>query len=330
MSVLTAWPPVVAPQQKPELRRVCELCGAYQYQIVGSIDRNGQPLETAICQGCGLVAHLNIPTDDELKAYYASQYRPSYHGEMAPSPRRVMRAWKNGQRIVRQLRPFLAAPCSVIEVGAGIGATVKNFELAGHRASGIDLGTQFLRYGREVLHAQVEAASLFDLPPEPRFDLVLLVHVIEHFASPLRALQAIHALLRPGGRLYLECPNLASPFATRKRLFHFAHVYNFTPWTLLALARKAGFELEHSFVDDNDSYVEVLLRRIDQGYAAFQAEDYERTLERMFRYNALTYHLRWSYLKSRSKKVLGYLHERLVSTRFVERLAAQCATVSDR
>ena len=90
-----------------------------------------------------------------------------------------------------------------------------------------------------------------------------LVHVIEHFNSPVSALRAIHALVRPGGRLYVECPNLAAPFAACNRLFHFAHVYNFTPWTLLAVARKCGFELEHRFTDNEAPNVEMLLRRIE-------------------------------------------------------------------
>ena len=124
--------------------------------------------------------------------------------------------------------------------------------------------------------------------------------------------------------MYVECPNLAAPFATCKRLFHFAHVYNFTPWTLLAVARKCGFELEHRFTDDDDTNVEMLLRRVERGYLAVQPQDYERTISRMSRYNMLSYHLRLSYLKPRMTKVLGYLHERLAARRFVERLSERC------
>ena len=324
MTFSTIRPPAAAPSPENATRRICELCGDRRYQIVGSRDRHGQPLDTAICMGCGLVAHLRIPSDAELDAYYTSQYRRQYHGEAAPSPRRVMRAWKNGQRILRQLDPLLPHDCSVLEVGAGIGCTVKAFELGGHDASGIDLGPQFLQYGRELLHAKLENRSLFDLPPGPRFHLVCLVHVIEHFNSPVSALRAIHALVRPGGRLYVECPNLAAPFAACNRLFHFAHVYNFTPWTLLAVARKCGFELEHRFTDNEAPNVEMLLRRVERGYLAVQPQDYQQTISRMSRYNTLSYHLRLSYLKPRMTKVLGYLHERLAARRFVKRLSEQC------
>jgi SAM-dependent methyltransferase len=324
MDLSAKLPPAAAPLGKAGTHRICELCGDRRHRIVSSRDRHGQPLDTAICLGCGLVAHLHIPSDAELEAYYSSEYRRQYHGEIAPSPRRVMRAWNNGQRIFRQLDPFLPRDCSVLEVGAGIGCTVKAFELGGHRASGIDLGQQFLQYGRRLLHAKLQQSSLFDLPPGPRFDLVCLVHVIEHFNSPVRALQAIHALVRPNGRLYVECPNLAGPFATPDRMFHFAHVYNFTPWALLAVARKCGFELERRFTGDDHNNVEMLLRRIDRGYLAVEPQAYERTLRQMSRYNTLTYHARLSYLKPRMTKVLGYLHERLAARRFVQRLSEQC------
>ena len=68
----------------------------------------------------------------------------------------------------------------------------------------------------------------------------------------------------------------------------------------------------------------MLMRRIEGGYLAVGPQDYERTLSRMFRYNALTYHMRLAYLKPRIKKILGYLHERLAAKRFVQRLSDDC------
>jgi 2-polyprenyl-3-methyl-5-hydroxy-6-metoxy-1,4-benzoquinol methylase len=317
-------PGVSAPQARDGSSPTCELCGDHRFEPVSSRDRRGQPLETVICTGCGLVSHQNIPQDAELDAYYAAEYRQQYHGEAAPSPRRVMRAWKNGQRILRQVRPFLQKSSAVLEVGAGIGATVKALEMAGYNASGIDPGAPFQQYGRDVLRSRVEKASLFHLPREPRYDLVLLIHVIEHFNSPARALTAIHGLLRPGGELYLECPNLAAPFSAPGHWFHFAHVYNFTPWTLLALARKCGFELQKWLSDDDNPNLRILLRRIGQGYLAVDPGGYERTLQRMNRYSYLGYHLRWSYWKSRVQTLFGFAGERLYSRRFVQGLSAKC------
>jgi SAM-dependent methyltransferase len=42
------------------------------------------------------------------------------------------------------------------------------------------------------------------------FDWITMSHVIEHVHDPVKVLRAAHALLKPGGRLWLETPNAAS------------------------------------------------------------------------------------------------------------------------
>ena len=224
----------------------CELCGSGNREVISSRDRDGNSLETVMCTHCGLVSHAVIPTEEELRAYYASEYRNDYHGERTPSDRRVMRAWKNGTRICNQVSPFLPLGASVLEVGAGIGCTVKAFDRAGFDAQGIDPNGEFLDFARTKLQASVKTASLHDLASPDhaqRHEAVLLVHVIEHLRSPRDAFQQLSRLLSPDGLLYVECPNLAAPFARRAKMFHRAHLYNFTPATLTTLATMCGFEL---------------------------------------------------------------------------------------
>jgi len=42
------------------------------------------------------------------------------------------------------------------------------------------------------------------------FDVITLNHVIEHVHDPIAVLRACHRLLKPGGRLWLETPNVDS------------------------------------------------------------------------------------------------------------------------
>jgi hypothetical protein len=85
-----------------------------------------------------LISHETLPSDAELDAYYARQYRSDYHGEFHPSPHRVLRAWSVGRSILQRLRPFLREGDRVLEIGAGIGCTVKAFDVAGFDAEGIE------------------------------------------------------------------------------------------------------------------------------------------------------------------------------------------------
>ncbi|MCH8046446.1 MAG: class I SAM-dependent methyltransferase [Planctomycetes bacterium] len=316
--------PVAAPDTDTDLQKHCDLCGRTSFEPVGRLDRKGRELHTAVCTYCGLVAHAEIPSEAQLNEFYASDYRRQYHQEITPSDRRVMRAWQSGQRILRQLAPLIEDDHSVFEVGAGIGCTVKLFELAGYEASGIEPGGGFQDFSARRLHAKVEDRFLFDLPAEPAHDVVLLVHVIEHFRSPRAALQHIHAMLKPGGRVYVECPNLAAPFARRNKLFHFAHIHNFTPTTLIGLARRCGFELLWRFSTDDDPNLQMLLGRTDSLRQEVDPDGYLQTITALSSCSDLRYHLRWKYIATRTKKLAGYLREYLTAQQYVERLLQVC------
>ncbi|MCI0376664.1 MAG: class I SAM-dependent methyltransferase [Gemmataceae bacterium] len=373
--------------------RVCDLCGGGNYEIICARDRRGKPLNTAACTQCGLVGHETVPTEQELADYYARHYRQEYHGEATPSARRVWRAWIKGQRVVKELAPFLKPGAAVFEVGAGIGCNVKSFELAGFEASGLEPGTSFQQFSAEQLRARIHHCSLFDfrpltpdpsppqgrgetsLPPDPsppcgfsapsrsrlgpgermpHFDLVLLIHVIEHFRSPRQALEVILRMLRPGGKLYLECPSLAVAHTDRAEMFHFAHIHTFTPSTLLQLLRQCGFELEVGFSDGLGCNHKFLLRRVapagnnvvgtlrvpfsvdgtrsvpttlspaagsDSG---IDPDGYAQTLALLRQYHVPWRRLSLDYFRRRMRRIRLYVQEFLVGKLALARILRQC------
>ncbi len=305
--------------------KTCDLCGEHRFDLVSERDRHGEVLHTAMCLNCGLVSHLEIPSEAQLAEFYAREYRQSYHGETAPSARRVMRAWNNGQRILKQLQDAVPPPASVFEVGAGIGCTVKSFELAGYQAEGIDPGEGFIDYSRQRLGAKVSVGNLFDIDPRPQYDLVLLVHVIEHFSSPRRALSHIRQMIRPGGRLYVECPNLTAPLAPFSKMFHFAHVHNFNECTLRMMAGQTGFRVEHVFSSSDDPNLQVLFQRSDDPPSAIERANVISTSTALQRAKSwLGYHTRAAYMGRRLRKLASYANEHLRAKSVVRRLENRC------
>jgi len=307
--------------QNQNVHQNCDLCGGIDFEIISEYDRHDKPLKTGLCQGCGLVMHLPMPSEEEISAYYAKDYRRDYHGESKPSPRRIMRAWNNGQRILTQIKAFIPENSKVFEVGAGIGCTVKSFETADFQASGIEPNTDFNSYTRDVLHASVENINLYDLEADHSRDVVLLIHVIEHFVSPKRALTYMRGLLKDDGLLYIECPNVGAPFATFGRLFHFAHTYNFTHHTLINMAKAAGFEVVQTFTEKNNPDIQILFKKIAIPEALnFDANEANRSHDAIFRYNWLTYNVRADYLLRRITKLTSYAKEYMQANRFVKEL----------
>jgi len=310
--------------------KCCDLCDGAEFELIARHDRRGKELLTGVCKQCGLVSHWNIPSEVDLQDFYATRYRREYHGELTPSARRVMRAWRNAKRIQRQLEPSLKPGSDIFDVGAGIGCAAKVFDLAGHPASGIEPNFGFQDFSKKQLHACVESGDLWDVPTQAAHDAVLhdtvlLIHVIEHFRSPRQALRHIHRILNPDGQLYVECPNLGAPFATRPKLFHFAHIHNFTPSTLQMLARRCGFEVVYWFSTPDDPNLQVLLKRVDSELLEINPDSCRQTMAALERFGPWSYHLRWRYLVPRLAKLSSYALEHLIAGPYVTRILRHCA-----
>jgi SAM-dependent methyltransferase len=305
-------------------RHSCDLCDGTDFAPIGQKDRRGRPLLTEVCKTCGLVSHALLPTEQELVAYYAGEYRRDYHGEYAPSAHRVVREWNRGRGLVQKLHEELRQNDSILEIGSGIGCTVINFALAGYSACGLEPHEGFRRYGSEKLHADVRPGVLDDLIADAQYDFILLVHALEHFAHPTKALTKIHALLRPGGRLYVEVPNFAAPHAAPGKQFHFAHIYNFTPATLRMLGAKTGFRVQRAYTAPFDKNIGLLLSRAAPSRLVVEGLSYAQTMAALKRYSTLSYHLRPMYLLDRLVNAARQFVQRCSCERQLTAILAQC------
>lgn len=311
------------PSQRTE---PCIVCGHTRFARISTRDRRRSWLPTVACRCCGLVSHEQIPTDAEVAAYYADQYRQDYHGEVEPAPHRVVRAWKGGEWLAALLEPYLPEDGDVCEIGSGIGCTVKVLENNGYRVVGIEPHRGFVEYSRTKIGAKVEAKNLFEMTGVPTFDFILLVHVIEHFNSPRRALEQIHRLLKPNGQLYVECPNFGGPHAAPGKQFHYAHVYNFTSESLQNLAKVCGFETEANLAGENEGVLRFILRRSSSKVELSPEGGFERLQETLKKHTLLSYYLRPSYLGHRLSRDARFLKDRFRAGTRVQSLFGKSKT----
>ena len=302
----------------------CEVCRGVRFETIATRDRRGERLDTVICTRCGLVRVKDVPGESELSEYYATKYRLDYHGEQTPCAYRVVRAWATGRRRFRRLRPFLSPGARVFEIGAGLGCTLKYFELDGFDASGIEPGESFHRFSREELFVKVKRAILKEVPAEPTYELILLAHVIEHLRSPRESLSHLRAMLNPGGLVYIECPNCSGNFAQRHKMFHRAHLFNFTPSTLTMLAEHCGLSVYRNFGGDRNPTIAMLFQRSEDFKERIDPDNYRRTLKTMNRYNVVTYHLRPTYLLLRVRKIWDHVAQRLFRDRRLRQILSIC------
>lgn len=98
----------------------------------------------------------------------------------------------------------------LLDVGCGNGGFLLLARQAGWQVEGLDFDAAAVRTaqsrGLDVHHGNVELL----VDRDGFYDFITLSHVIEHVHQPLKMLQHLHGLLRPGGVLWLETPNIAS------------------------------------------------------------------------------------------------------------------------
>ncbi len=114
----------------------------------------------------------------------------------------------------------------VLELAAGSGALAKsllasNLKIDSYLAS--DWSVSRLEGMRKVLNdkrmqiAQIDAENI-DTEKLGQYDAILMVALIEHLIDPMQAMITIGKLLKPGGFVYIDTPNIADYGARFKLL----------------------------------------------------------------------------------------------------------------
>lgn len=213
------------------------------HEVVSESDRSGRPLRTVICMETGLVRNDPVPDDAELERFYAADYRVAYKGAGKPRRRQILRNFRRTAAWVRTYRDILDGANRVLDVGAGSGEFAFLMTRLGKTVRGIEPNARYAAWCREQLGLDIRTAHLApDLFAPQQFDLIRLNHVLEHLNDPVKHLGWIARWLAPGGLLYVEVPNIETYCRekSRGRMFHYAHVFNFNPWTMRACAGLAG------------------------------------------------------------------------------------------
>jgi SAM-dependent methyltransferase len=119
-------------------------------------------------------------------------------------------------------------------------------------------------YGVELTPATLHEAAY----PDASFDVVAMFHVLEHVASPKELCRESLRVLRPGGVLCIETPNVDSRWfrvlGRRWRQFIPDHYWFFSPATLGALLAGLGYRVESVDFVAKAISVRLLLNRVER------------------------------------------------------------------
>lgn len=193
-----------------------------------------------ICMDCGLVFQSPRMTDTESKSFYANEYRPLYQGQPGPSLKDLAVQTARAKVALGFILNQVKSTSNALDIGCSTGILLKQLQAQYHCAvRGIEPGDEYRQYA-QTLGLEV-VSSLEELQPAANghFDLVSMMHVLEHLPDPVGYLENLREnLLDPGGWLMLEVPNLYA-----HDCFEVAHLVSFSAHTLAQVIKKAGFRV---------------------------------------------------------------------------------------
>lgn len=200
----------------------------------------GHPARAVACLSCGHLQKADPAAS--LDGVYADYelYRLSDGGEHLVFGE-AGDGTARSELLLDRIAGLLPAEGRFLDVGCGNGATLRAFagRRGGWKLFGFEPGASCRNAVLGIPGVEGFWSGTLDAV-EPPFDLVGLVHVLEHVPAPRRLLERLRSLMSPGGTLLLQVPNvLENPFD----LVVIDHVSHFTPELLRGLAASAGFEV---------------------------------------------------------------------------------------
>jgi SAM-dependent methyltransferase len=224
---------------------VCIACGADRFGTT-RLDEGNRSLRT--CANCGTSETFPRLDPSTLEAQYSEAYYGPDNVKFVPAVEALV-AWITRQRAAR-VHTLMSGRGRILEIGCGRGLLLHELAQFGHECHGIERSVLAARRAGQTEGLRVYTQPLEECPFGQRyFDLVIIWHVLEHLEHPQKTLALISRLLKPGGLLCLEVPNLdsAQSRSTGKNWFHLDlehHLYHFSTNGLHRLLLSTGFRVE--------------------------------------------------------------------------------------
>jgi len=200
------------------------------------------------CASCACEFLEPQPDDHALGEIYVAEYFLGDHDEESDERVAALKSATSALYLDRLSTALAGNGKCLLEIGCGTGdlllqAQSRSFEVNGVEYSTEAATTANRRLGAELVRTgTIENASL----PAGHFDVVVACDVIEHTRDPKSFLTRAHALLRPGGIVFLVTPSLDSwsrrLLGKRWMEYKVEHLFYFGQSSLKRLLMDSGFE----------------------------------------------------------------------------------------
>lgn len=217
----------------------CAICGSTRHATYKLIKRDryiGDRIRHVKCSKCGLVFIKPQPLK-KLKKLYRREYRSKIGvlktlKSLIPfSPRSVHLNYLKRKHLLERGK-------DVLDIGSGTGRLLYLLKWRGWNVLGIEPTTHYAEFANRVLKVPTINGFIEDVKLEKKFDLVIMLDVLEHIADPIKILKKVKSLMKKDGRLYIVVPYLHVDMLAAP------HLFMYTRDTIMKLLNKIGFVVE--------------------------------------------------------------------------------------
>jgi len=165
---------------------------------------------------------------------------------------------------------------NILEIGCGAGGILKYFKEKGFYVEGIDLGQEYIEYGKSKglnLHCG-------DINLQYKPDIIIYNHVLEHITDINQHLEYLYNFIDKNTYIFISVPGIKK--AMLRNDFDFllflqnAHIYYFSLATLKNLMEKNNFKL----IKGNEAIMS-LFKPKDKNNKFILKNDYENIMKNL-------------------------------------------------
>jgi 2-polyprenyl-3-methyl-5-hydroxy-6-metoxy-1,4-benzoquinol methylase len=223
----------------PENVNLCLLCEDDRSTVFDLREFRDIQVVNKLCKNCGLVYQSPRMNETELENFYKSEYRQVYQGSQDPSNKDLIIQKARAEALVKILREFGVDNIdSFADIGSSSGLLLEEIrEEFNCQVIGIEPGEAYRDHSEKRGLKVYESLEGVKQAGEPAFDLISMIHVVEHLPDPVNYLKRLREnFLTPDGRILIEVPNLYA-----HDCFEVAHLISFSRHTLFQMMKKAGY-----------------------------------------------------------------------------------------